>query len=71
LALIFDEEKDDLPDVVAAAQRLRAQGHLVSVEARGKRLRRQLDDLAAHGTVGYVLFGEPDIRPLDSRVETP
>jgi histidyl-tRNA synthetase len=64
LALICDPERDDLAEVMGAAQRLRLGGRLVSVELRAKRLRRQLDDLAAHGYTAYVLFGAPDIHPL-------
>jgi histidyl-tRNA synthetase len=69
LALIFDRERDDLAEVVATAQRFRADGHLVSLEMRSKRLRKQLDDLAAQGVGLYVIFGESDVRPLASEVE--
>jgi histidyl-tRNA synthetase len=64
LALVFDPERDDLAAVMAAAGRLREGGHLVSLEARGKRLRKQLDDLVTHGFTGYVLFGTPEIHGL-------
>ena len=69
LALIVDRERDDLAEVVATAQRLRAEGHLVSLEVRSKRLRKQLDDLAAQGVGLYLIFGESDVRPLGSGVE--
>jgi histidyl-tRNA synthetase len=64
LALLFDPERDDLAEVVAAAQRLRAEGHLVFLDARGKRLRKQLDDLAAQGVDRYLVFGESQVRSL-------
>jgi histidyl-tRNA synthetase len=65
LALIFDRARDDLAEVAATAQRLRAEGHHVSLELRSKRLRKQLDDLAAQGVRRYLIFGEPDPRPLE------
>ena len=71
LALIFDRERDDLAEVVSVAQRLRADGYLVSLESRTKRLRKQLDDLAGQGVGRYLMFGESDVRPLGSAVETP
>ena len=64
LALIFDPQGDDLAAVMAAAGRLRGAGHLVSLEVRGKRLRKQLDDLAAHGFTAYVLFGASEVHRL-------
>src|SRR5262245_1646175 len=64
VAVIFDRERDDLAEVVSMAQRLRAEGHLVSLESRSKRLHRQLDDLGAQGVGGYLIFGESEIRPL-------
>jgi histidyl-tRNA synthetase len=69
LALIANAERDDVGEVVAAAQRLRAQGYLVSIESRGRRLRKQLDDLAAHGVGSYLIVGEPEIRSIDSLVD--
>jgi histidyl-tRNA synthetase len=71
VALIFDQERDRLDDVIAAAARLRELGHLVSLEIRGKRLRKQLDDLAHHGFGAYVLFGSPAIQPLSPAAESP
>jgi histidyl-tRNA synthetase len=71
LALIFDPERDDLAEVAAAAQRLRADGHLVSLEVRSKRLRKQLDDLAAQGAGRYLIFGESEIRLLGSATGAP
>jgi len=68
LALIFDGARDDLTEVIASAQRLRAEGYLVSVESRSKRLRKQLDDLAAHGVGLYLVLGETDVRPIGSAV---
>jgi histidyl-tRNA synthetase len=69
LALIANVERDDMGEVVAAAQRLRAEGYLVSIESRGKRLRKQLDDLAAHGVGAYLIVGEAEIRPIGSPVD--
>jgi histidyl-tRNA synthetase len=64
VALIFDSERDDLTEVIATGRRLREEGQLVSLEVRSKRLRKQLDDLAAHGFTAYVLFGAPDLHEL-------
>jgi histidyl-tRNA synthetase len=66
LGLLFDPEKDDLAAVMTAAGRLRAEGHCVSLEVLGKRLRKQLDGLASHGFEAYVLFGNPEIHRLVS-----
>jgi histidyl-tRNA synthetase len=71
LALLFDPERDDLAEVTAAAQRLRLDGYLVSLELRGRRLRKQLDDLAAQGISRYLIHGESELRPLPSGVEAP
>jgi histidyl-tRNA synthetase len=68
LALLFDPAQDDLAAVMTAAGRLRGEGHCVSLEVRGKRLRKQLDDLAAHGFTAYVLFGTPEIHGIASGV---
>lgn len=67
VALLFEEGRDDLLAVLAEARRLREEGHLVSVEIKGKRLRKQLDDLARHGFGAYVVFsatGPSELRPL-------
>jgi len=66
VALLFDPAQDDLAAVMTAAGRLREEGHCVSLEVRGKRLRKQLDDLAAHGFTDYVLFGTSEIHGLAS-----
>jgi histidyl-tRNA synthetase len=71
IALLFDPHQDDLAEVVSAAQRLRVGGHVVTLELRGKRLRKQLDDLAAQGVDRYLIFGESELRPLPSGIETP
>ena len=68
LALVFDPTGDDLAEVMVAAGRLRAEGYLVSLQVRGKRLRKQLDDLAGHGFTAYVLFGTPEIHGLAAGV---
>jgi len=64
LALVFDPDRDELAEVIATADRLRREGHLVSLQVRSKRLRKQLDDLAAHGFTAYALFGAPEIHGL-------
>jgi histidyl-tRNA synthetase len=69
LALLFDPQRDDLGEVAGAAQRLRGDGYLVSLELRGRRLKKQLDELGAQGVDGYLIFGESEFRPLPSGVE--
>jgi histidyl-tRNA synthetase len=69
IALLFDPQRDDLAEVVSAAQRLRVGGHVVTLEPRGKRLRKQLDDLATQGVDRYLILGESELRPLRIEVE--
>jgi histidyl-tRNA synthetase len=57
VALIFEERKDDLATVLAAARALRTDGFAVSVELRAKNLGGQLDTLSRHGFDGFALFG--------------
>jgi histidyl-tRNA synthetase len=54
VALVFEERTAELPAVLAAARRLRAKGHRVSLEPRGKAARPAT--LAAHGFDGVVTF---------------
>jgi hypothetical protein len=56
VALIFEERKDDLATVLAAARALRTDGFAVSVELRAKNLGGQLDTLSRHGFDGFALF---------------
>jgi histidyl-tRNA synthetase len=60
IAMIFDEEGDDLTAVLAAARRLRAEGLSVSLELRGKKLGGQLAALAAQGFDGFALFDDSE-----------
>ena len=61
IALVVDEATHDLAGPVRVAQRLRRDGHRVSLEMRRKNWKRQADDLAAHGFGGWVRYndGEP------------
>ncbi|MGH2392459.1 MAG: histidine--tRNA ligase [Candidatus Limnocylindria bacterium] len=65
VALIFEEGKDDLATVLAAARALRTAGLALSVEARARNLGAQLDMLSRHGFDGFALFdgtGRPPVR---------
>jgi histidyl-tRNA synthetase len=56
VALLFDPRADDLRQVWAAAGRLRAEGHLVSVEVRARSAGGQRAALARHGFDGVATF---------------
>ncbi len=60
IALIFEEEHDDLTLVLRAAGQLRADGLAVSLELRGKRLGAQLAALESHGFDGFAVFAGAD-----------
>jgi histidyl-tRNA synthetase len=65
IALIFEEEKDDLAAVLAAAQGLRRDGLWVATELRAKKLGGQLATLAGQGFDGFAVFdgsARPSIR---------
>src|SRR5262245_42105935 len=65
IALIFEEEKDDLPTVLAAARALRAEGLSVSTELRARKLGHQLSALSGQGFEGFAVFDgtpRPSIR---------
>src|SRR5688572_12889382 len=61
IALVLDDADRDLASPVAVAQRLRHEGHLVSLEVRRKNWKRQAEELASHGFTGWVSYndGEP------------
>ena len=61
VALVVDAGDADLAGAVGVAQRLRREGHLVSLEVRRKNWKRQAEELAAHGFSGWVSYndGEP------------
>jgi histidyl-tRNA synthetase len=46
----------DLAGALAAARRLRAEGHQVSLELKRKNLGKQLEDFATHGFTGYATW---------------
>lgn len=70
VVLLF-EGKDSLPEVFAAARRLRTAGQAVSLTLKKKNLARQLDDLADEGFVGYAVYQQdvasPQVKPLVRR----
>jgi len=70
IAFLFDRD-DPMPDVVAAASRLRGGDRVVSLTLKRKNLARQLDDLASEGFGSYAVFrpgsGDTEIKPLARR----
>jgi histidyl-tRNA synthetase len=63
LALLFDIEADDLAAVLATGATLRAQGYVVNMQPRAKRMRRQLDELSAQGYTLMALYRAGDALP--------
>jgi histidyl-tRNA synthetase len=55
IAVVVDGS-GDLAGALAAARKLRAEGHQVSLELRRKNLGRQLEGLATHGYTGYATW---------------
>jgi histidyl-tRNA synthetase len=55
VALLFDPDKDPIPEVLAAAKRLREK-RVVSLQPKKKEMRKQLDALLASGFAGYSVF---------------
>jgi len=70
IAFLFDRD-DPLPDVVAAASRLRSGDRVVSLTLKRKNLARQLDDLAGEGFGSYAALRpgsvDAEIKPLARR----
>ena len=70
IAFLFDRD-DPLPDVVAAASRLRSGERVVSLTLKRKNLARQLDDLAGEGFGSYAALRpgtvDAEIKPLARR----
>lgn len=69
LALLFDK-KEALPGVVTAAQALRKEGYLVSLQAKRPKLRKQLDELALQGFSSFSIFEGGGGRPVVKNLET-
>jgi len=63
LALLFDAEADDLAAVLATGAALRGQGYVVNMQPRAKKMRRQLDELAAQGYTLMELYRAGDALP--------
>lgn len=66
IALIFEPDRDSLPDVLSAAQGLRDEGTVVSLLPRKKDMKKQLDALVSQDFSHYCAF-RPDnieIKPL-------
>jgi histidyl-tRNA synthetase len=74
IALIFDPS-DGLEEVIAAANRLRKDGRIVSMTLKRRNLAKQLDELAREGFGSYAVFragaGAPDVKPLVLRAPAP
>jgi histidyl-tRNA synthetase len=66
--LLFDDEKDSMPDVLSAAKKLRAK-QIVSLVPKKKEMRKQLDALQGSGYKRYAVFKsdatELEIRELE------
>lgn len=56
LALIFDENRDKLDDVMKAAANLRSQGYNVLVQGKKKDMKKQIDQLPAQAVSKLCLF---------------
>jgi histidyl-tRNA synthetase len=56
LALIFDPDRDQISDVVKAAEKLRGQGFAVSTQVRKKDMKKQIEQLATQGSSKLCLF---------------
>jgi histidyl-tRNA synthetase len=74
IAFIF-EASDGLEEVIAAANRLRKDGRIVSMTLKRRNLAKQLDELAREGFGSYAVFragaGAPDVKPLVLRAPGP
>jgi histidyl-tRNA synthetase len=65
IALLMEDDTA-LARALPAARRLRADGHLVSLELRRKNMRKQLDDLQTHGFSDYAVLEDDAaaVKPL-------
>jgi histidyl-tRNA synthetase len=73
LALLV-EGTADLTTALAAARRLRSEGHLVSLEVKRRNLGKQLEDLATHGFSAWATCegaGPVTVKPLTARRHRP
>jgi len=64
LALIFDQDRDSLPDIFLKANTLRKEGKHISLFPRKKDMRKQIDGLIAEGFSGYIVY-YPDKENLE------
>jgi histidyl-tRNA synthetase len=64
VAIVFEEDKDDLVAVLAAARALRGEGLAVSVAPRARKLGGQLAALSSQGFDGFVLFDGTERPPI-------
>jgi histidyl-tRNA synthetase len=73
VALLVDDA-GDVAAAVRAAKTLRTEGYLVSLEVRRKNVKKQLDDLLAHGFWGHAALadagGRPEVKPLVRKAES-
>ena len=61
IAFIFDPDRDESAVVVQAANSLRDGQNVVSLQARKKDMKKQLDQLLAQGFSSYCVFkGDPN-----------
>lgn len=68
LALLF-EKTDPFLDVAATARKLRDEGHIVSLQVKRPKLRKQLDDLALQGFSFFSIFGGTGAAPAVKALE--
>lgn len=60
LAIIFDSDRDNAADVLAAATDLRKKNYVVGVYARKKEMKKQLDQLSTQQFTRYAVFRGKD-----------
>lgn len=56
IALIFDQDRDSLPQVFQIAAKLRQSGKYVSLLPKKKEMRKQIDGLIVEGYSGYAVY---------------
>jgi histidyl-tRNA synthetase len=60
VALIFEPERDNAADVLAAATELRKKNYIVSTFTRKKEMKKQLDQLIGQQFASYAVFRGKD-----------
>ncbi len=67
IAVIFDQDRDTLPEVFLKANILRAEGQNVSLLPKKKDMRKQIDSLIEEGFIGYSMY-HPEKEKLEVKV---